>query len=212
MLFRSIRGQVLWRATYAPFGRRLASSEPAPFSGYRLALRLPGQIEDPETGLHYNDHRYYNPDTGRYLSPDPLGPDAGPNPYVYASNSPLTKIDPSGLLLFAFDGTDNGDPPSRQDDWSNVYKLARSYSDGRVWYMNGVGRDDPASGIMTNGLDMLNANTARMRVDYLVAELERVIGAAGRSSTALNIDVIGFSRGAAMARDFSNQVERAYSH
>ncbi|MGY4779118.1 RHS repeat-associated core domain-containing protein [Rhodococcus opacus] len=34
-------------------------------------LRFPGQYHDPETGLHYNLHRYYNPDTARYLTQDP---------------------------------------------------------------------------------------------------------------------------------------------
>ncbi|MBX3615841.1 RHS repeat-associated core domain-containing protein, partial [Nitrosomonas sp.] len=28
---------------------------------------------DKETGLHYNYFRYYEPETGRYLSPDPIG-------------------------------------------------------------------------------------------------------------------------------------------
>ncbi len=32
-----------------------------------------GQYYDEETGLHYNRHRYYDPDTGRYLTPDPIG-------------------------------------------------------------------------------------------------------------------------------------------
>ena len=36
-------------------------------------LRFPGQYHDRETGLHYNFHRYYDPETGRYLSHDPLG-------------------------------------------------------------------------------------------------------------------------------------------
>ncbi|ASF07181.1 hypothetical protein NBRGN_080_00320 [Nocardia brasiliensis NBRC 14402] len=59
-------------------------------------LRFPGQIHDPETGLHYNMFRYYNPDTGQYLTPDPLGLDPAPNPYAYTSN-PLRFIDPLGL-------------------------------------------------------------------------------------------------------------------
>ncbi|WP_257572342.1 RHS repeat-associated core domain-containing protein, partial [Janthinobacterium sp. UMAB-60] len=35
--------------------------------------RLPGQYADQETGLYYNDQRYYDPAQGRYLTPDPLG-------------------------------------------------------------------------------------------------------------------------------------------
>jgi RHS repeat-associated protein len=38
-----------------------------------LELRLAGQYYDTETGLHDNWHRTYNPETGRYLQPDPLG-------------------------------------------------------------------------------------------------------------------------------------------
>lgn len=59
-------------------------------------LRFPGQYFDTETGLHYNHHRYYDPQTGHYLSPDPLGLPAGPNPHIYVPN-PLQWTDPLGL-------------------------------------------------------------------------------------------------------------------
>ncbi|MEV5441021.1 RHS repeat-associated core domain-containing protein [Streptomyces sp. NPDC052644] len=32
---------------------------------------LSRQYDDPETGLYYNCFRYYDPTTGRCLSPDP---------------------------------------------------------------------------------------------------------------------------------------------
>lgn len=42
---------------------------------YIPPFRLPGQYYDPETDLHENWNRYYDPSTGRYLSPEPkLGP------------------------------------------------------------------------------------------------------------------------------------------
>ncbi|MGW2413742.1 RHS repeat-associated core domain-containing protein [Streptomyces tubercidicus] len=59
-------------------------------------LRFPGQYQDPETGLHYNYFRHYDPETGRYVSPDPLGLDPAPNPVAYVSN-PSTAYDPLGL-------------------------------------------------------------------------------------------------------------------
>ncbi|WP_261905685.1 RHS repeat-associated core domain-containing protein, partial [Streptomyces buecherae] len=59
-------------------------------------LRFPGQYADPETGLHYNYFRHYDPETGRYASPDPLGLEAAPNPLSYVHN-PLTWTDPLGL-------------------------------------------------------------------------------------------------------------------
>ena len=63
-------------------------------------LRLAGQLEDPESGLHYNLRRHYDPATGRYLQPDPLGLAGGDEPYVYAEHDPLNKIDPTGEAAF----------------------------------------------------------------------------------------------------------------
>ncbi|MFJ2267432.1 RHS repeat-associated core domain-containing protein, partial [Streptomyces sp. NPDC087849] len=59
-------------------------------------LRFPGQYFDPETGLHYNFHRHYDPETARYLSVDPLGIAPSPNSGAYVEN-PHTGADPFGL-------------------------------------------------------------------------------------------------------------------
>ncbi len=58
-----------------------------------------GREYDAETKLQYNRARYYDAATGRWMSQDPLGFDAGDsNLYRYASNKPTTLTDPSGLL------------------------------------------------------------------------------------------------------------------
>ncbi|MCA8111523.1 RHS repeat-associated core domain-containing protein [Burkholderia cepacia] len=41
---------------------------------------------DDETGLHYKRHRYYDPQTGRFVSKDPIGLQGGLNFYQYAPN------------------------------------------------------------------------------------------------------------------------------
>ncbi|NUF09152.1 RHS repeat-associated core domain-containing protein [Snodgrassella sp. ESL0324] len=51
---------------------------------------------DRETGLHYNTFRYYDPDTGRFIQPDPIGLAGGYNLYQYAPNA-LIWVDPYGL-------------------------------------------------------------------------------------------------------------------
>jgi RHS repeat-associated protein len=51
------------------------------------------------SGASYYRARYYDPTAGRFLSEDPSwgGEDEKPNFYVYASNEPVDRFDPSGL-------------------------------------------------------------------------------------------------------------------
>lgn len=62
-----------------------------------LNIRLPGQYYDQETGLHDNWRRTYDPQTGRYLQPDPLGYPDGPDAYLYAGGDPVNSTDSTGL-------------------------------------------------------------------------------------------------------------------
>jgi len=48
------------------------------------------------TGLYYFRARWYDPVTGRWLSPDPIGINGGLNQYVFCANNPANNIDPSG--------------------------------------------------------------------------------------------------------------------
>jgi RHS repeat-associated protein len=59
-------------------------------------IRYQGQWEDAESGLYYNRFRYYDPLTGGYLSPDPIGLEGGLRPQGYVEN-PTTWVDPWGL-------------------------------------------------------------------------------------------------------------------
>ena len=59
------------------------------------------QKSDVETGLFMVGHRYYNPEWGRWLSPDDieyLDPESinGLNLYAYCNNDPVNKYDPTG--------------------------------------------------------------------------------------------------------------------
>jgi RHS repeat-associated protein len=85
-------GAVVWSAVYSPYGKATI-----PLQLVTNNLRFAGQCYDAESGLHYNYHRYYDPKTGRYLTPDPIGLAGGVNPYVYVGNNPGNLIDLLGL-------------------------------------------------------------------------------------------------------------------
>nr|WP_269329825.1 RHS repeat-associated core domain-containing protein [Kineosporia babensis] len=87
-------GEVRWQRRGTIWGRDAEGTEHG--SGNGIPIRMPGQYLDPETGFHYNNQRYYDPETGRYLSPDPLGLAPAPNPVAYVRN-PMVWIDPLGL-------------------------------------------------------------------------------------------------------------------
>jgi RHS repeat-associated protein len=152
----SVKGKLIWQAVYTPFGN-LTSVAAKSNSSLKLNLRLPGQYADKETGLYYNDHRYYDPIRGRYLVPDPLGLGGGANAYAYVNNNPLKYIDPEGLALFAFDGTGNSETPTATDSISNVLKFYNAYDkdvNGPKYYITGIGttnKDMGYKGSILNG-------------------------------------------------------------
>lgn len=65
----------------------------------RNPWRFSSKRVDEETHLVYFGRRYYDPQTGRWLTPDPIGESAGPNLYAYVNNSPLTHFDAYGLWM-----------------------------------------------------------------------------------------------------------------
>ncbi|MGW7609649.1 DUF6531 domain-containing protein [Streptomyces sp. NPDC054766] len=85
-------GGIEWRARSTLWGTTTWNRDASAYT----PLRFPGQYFDPESGLHYNFQRYYDPETARYFSSDPLGLEPAPNPVVYVAN-PLQGCDPLGL-------------------------------------------------------------------------------------------------------------------
>ena len=91
-------GEVEWSNSPETWGQhRLWSRRAANDDAVDCPHRFPGQYFDAESGLHYNRHRYYDPGTAQYLSPDPLKLGGGFRPQGYV-HDPNGWVDPLGLV------------------------------------------------------------------------------------------------------------------
>ena len=162
------------------------------------------KYEDVESGLLYYGYRHYDPTHGRWLNRDPLGERGGVNLYGMVRNSPVSSIDRLGLALYAFDGT-----------WNDADKMAASPDEQptNVWYLYEAFKK-------TNKVEKFYYKG--VGADWWSKHIGGLTGAGGKSRVrrAYNdfvkryrkgdcqIDIIGFSRGAAQAREFANMIRR----
>ncbi|MBI4398396.1 MAG: hypothetical protein HY586_04660, partial [Candidatus Omnitrophica bacterium] len=89
---------------YTPYGE-ISRHEVDPETRERRH-KFTGQEQDKETGLYYYGARYYDPEIGRFISPDSFVQDPSDpqsfNRYAYARNNPVNLIDPTGNFWETF--------------------------------------------------------------------------------------------------------------
>ncbi|TGO02096.1 hypothetical protein PN36_30560 [Candidatus Thiomargarita nelsonii] len=85
------QGVVVWEGVYEAFGKARVDVEVVESN-----LRFAGQYFDFESGLHYNFHRFYDPEVGRYFRVDPVW---AVNLYGYVNGNPISSIDPEGKWI-----------------------------------------------------------------------------------------------------------------
>jgi len=94
----------LWGEAEIDGHRHYAANDSSPL---KCNHRFVGQYYDDESELHYNRFRYYSPETGQYISHDPIGLRGGFNPYGYVG-IPTLFVDPLGLSRYdgvSFEGS-----------------------------------------------------------------------------------------------------------
>ncbi|MBE9075751.1 VCBS repeat-containing protein [Romeria aff. gracilis LEGE 07310] len=89
-------GNLVNHRTFDSYGNLIAQSNTSFSSRYGFT----GREFDEETGLHYYRARYYDGQTGRFISQDPIGFEGNDaNPYRYVFNVPVSNVDPLGLFV-----------------------------------------------------------------------------------------------------------------
>ncbi len=174
-------------------GEESKSENPILFAGYRY---------DAETGLYHTDYRAYDPGTGRWLSFDRDYFDSW-NLYEYCISNPANHIDPLGLAIYAFDGTgQDKDEISPGGDITNIGRLFNAYEAANPRliknnvYKSGVGTYEGEPGGKIGG------QGGRRLVEEAYQQLVRNF-----KNRDTEIVIIGFSRGAALAREFANMID-----
>ena len=93
-------GNVVWRGDFTPFGEKVTGADAWVFVD---AHGFTGKDWDEEVGLYYFNARWYDSESGRFISEDQENDPNNPNLYVYCANNPLLHIDPTGNDLQDFD-------------------------------------------------------------------------------------------------------------
>ncbi len=83
-------GEAVWSGEVTPF----ADSEKTTDDEEHVLFT--GKEFEPETGLYYFNARWYDSNTGRFTTEDPIRD--GINWFIYAGNNPLRFVDPTGLI------------------------------------------------------------------------------------------------------------------
>lgn len=101
------------------------------------------------------------------------------------------------MALYAFDGTWNEDEVEEAKD-TNVVKFRDAYTE-RSFYLEGVGTRLGFIGKLLGGL---TGAGGRVRIAEAMKQLDRNLAEGDHT-----IDIIGFSRGAALALHFANEIQ-----
>ena len=112
-------GSVSAHFEYDPFGNIVKESYAEGFNSTRFTYKFSTKPLDAVTGLYYYTYRYYDPQTGRWPSKDPIEEQGGHNLYGFTKNTPSAKIDHFGLI----DDVSQSDYSSLQNNKSDCEKI-----------------------------------------------------------------------------------------
>ncbi|WP_129716406.1 RHS repeat-associated core domain-containing protein [Pedobacter sp. SYP-B3415] len=158
-----------------------------------IPFRYQGQYEDAETGLYYNRFRYYDPESGLYISKDPIGLDGGVKLYSHVEDT-CRQLDIFGMeetpwhqmaaknLDWTPHNNKHVSPPINKADWPAIVKSTKT---GPAKYLPGTDIEALERSKWDEGTPVTNGKTWKV-FDFG----EEVIGASeGREATKMRIEM-----------------------
>lgn len=173
---------VIGKKTTGVFGESLSSLNSIDQTTNPTLYGYTGRQLDLETGHYYYRNRYYDPQSGRFLSKDPKGISGGDvNLYRYVKNSPISFSDPFGLEALP---NDIGASPLNTNEGTQM--LVNSY-------MNSASQNVSAAwDISVNNRNMGTAtgDSAASAEHYLYARSE--VASGGTSPLVMGAQTVGY--------------------
>ena len=105
-------GELIWEREQDLYGN---SRQGFAKENFRCPFKYQGQYYDPEIELCYNRFRYYHPETGRYISEDPIKLLGGFNIFAYVSDTNWW-LDVLGLVSLSYS------PAKYKQEWDKARK------------------------------------------------------------------------------------------
>ena len=93
-------GTLVAEYDYDPYGRLIRETGPKAAS---CPFRYSTKYRDPDLGLLYYGHRWYDAAALKWLIPDPIGERGGDNLTAFCDGDPINSVDPLGLATMEFD-------------------------------------------------------------------------------------------------------------
>jgi RHS repeat-associated protein len=141
LVVNATTGAIAQRIDYDEFGRVTANTNPG-FQPFGFA----GGLTDPLHTLVRFGARDYDPETGRWTSPDAVGfLAAATNLYAYVSNSPVNLIDPTGYEAICNYYQCSGHMVCTDETGKILFTETQAGYSGR-----GIGFDNPAKQNLKN--------------------------------------------------------------
>ncbi|NVK65942.1 MAG: RHS domain-containing protein, partial [Flavobacteriales bacterium] len=156
------QGEKVWSRQLNIYGETRRESGEKNF----IPFLYQGQYFDEETELAYNRYRYYSPETGLYVSQDPIGLDGNnPNIYAYTRDSNIW-VDPKGLEFVSGQSLP-GDTKLYRVGGGDVGNLG--FNDREIKAINRGQLDPP-------GISLIRANSAEEAGNIMKAAFPKATG------------------------------------